>query len=171
MRQDISQALFQNNRPVALVALASLGLITAALFFEYVIGLAPCKLCLTQRLPHYGLIALGLISTIRPSHQLLWRSVGALLASVTAGVGLQHVGVEQGWWQGPQGCSSQINAEASLADLTTALLATPVVRCDEVAWSFLSISMAGWNMIISALLAFFLIAASFHFLKKQEITN
>lgn len=168
MIKDISHALFHDNRPVALVALASLGLITAALFFEYVIGLVPCKLCLTQRLPHYGLIALGLISTIRPSHQLLWRSVGALLAGVTSGVGLQHVGVEQGWWKGPQGCSSQIDGQASLADLTTALLATPVVRCDEVAWSFLSISMAGWNMIISAALALFLIAASLHLVKKQE---
>lgn len=168
MVKNLSLALFDENRPVALVALASLGLITAALFFEYVIGLAPCKLCLTQRLPHYGLIALGLISTIRPAHQILWRGVGALLASVTSGVGVQHVGVEQGWWQGPQGCSSQIDSQASLADLTSALLATPVVRCDEVAWSFLSISMAGWNAIISAMLALFLIAASLNMMKKQE---
>jgi disulfide bond formation protein DsbB len=25
----------------------------------------------------------------------------------------------------------------------------PLVRCDEVQWSFLGISMAGWNAIIS----------------------
>ena len=114
MIKDISHALFHDNRPVALVALVSLGLIVSALFFEYVIGLLPCKLCLTQRLPHYGLIALGLISTIRPSHQLLWRSVGALLAGVTSGVGLQHVGVEQGWWKGHKAVHHKLMARPAL---------------------------------------------------------
>ena len=171
MNPALRYAIFDHNRPVALAALVSLGLIIAALLFEYIGGLVPCKLCLTQRLPHYGLIALGFISMISPSQQLTWRPVGALLASVTSGVGIQHVGVEQGWWQGPQGCSSNMDAGASLADLTQALLATPVVRCDEVAWSLMGLSMAGWNALISAALALFLIWASFDFKHRQKATK
>jgi disulfide bond formation protein DsbB len=26
---------------------------------------------------------------------------------------------------------------------------TPLVRCDQVQWSFMGVSMAGWNAIIS----------------------
>ena len=153
--------LFADNRPVLLAGAVSASLLTAALLFEHVGGLAPCKLCLTQRNPHYAMIALAMISLISPFQQKTWRAVGALLGATTAGVGLQHVGVEQGWWQGPQGCSSTIGSTDSLADITTTLLATAVVRCDEVAWSLFSISMAGWNMIISAGLAIFLARATF----------
>lgn len=150
----------RDNRPILVAGAISSSLLIAALLFEHVGGLVPCQLCLTQRVPHYGIICLAMISLIRPHQQSTWRPVGALLATTTAGIGLQHLGVEQGWWQGPQGCSSQADASQSLADLTTSLLSTPVVRCDEVAWSFLSISMAGWNMIISAGLAIFLIWAT-----------
>tara|TARA_Y100001935_G_C17066332_1_gene389332 strand:+ start:323 stop:619 length:297 start_codon:yes stop_codon:yes gene_type:complete len=63
-----------------------------------------------------------------------------------------HVGVEQGIFQGPQSCSSsnlstvsEKSAEALLIDL----LNTSVVRCNEVTWSFMRLSMASWNLIIS----------------------
>ena len=75
---------------------------------------------------------------------------------MTAFVGLQHVGVEHGWWQGPQGCTAQMAGD-DLASLTDSLLATPVVRCDEIAWQLFGISMAGWNMIASLIIASLLV--------------
>lgn len=157
--------IYKDNNPIMIAGAISASVLTAALLFEHVGGLVPCKLCLTQRMPHYGIIGLTIFSLMAPSlrraHQKTWRPVGALLAATTAGIGLQHVGVEQGWWQGPQGCSSNLGSTNSLSDLTDNLLSMPVVRCDEVAWSFLSISMAGWNFLISLALAIFLISASF----------
>jgi disulfide bond formation protein DsbB len=32
-------------------------------------------------------------------------------------------------------------------------MAAPLIRCDEIAWSLMGISMAGWNAILSFLLA------------------
>ena len=148
--------LTNGNRPVLIAGGVSLLLILGALGFEYIGGLAPCKLCLTQRMPHYGLIALAAFSLVIPKPQIILRSLAALCALATGAVGIQHVGVEQGWWQGPQGCSAQIG-NSDLASLTDALLATPVVRCDEIAWSLMGISMAGWNAIISAAMAGFLV--------------
>ena len=159
--------LYHDNNPIMVAGAISSALLIGALLFEHVGGLAPCKLCLTQRVPHYGMIALALISLMTPSQQRTWRPVGALLAATTAGVGLQHVGVEQGWWQGPQGCSSSIDGSASLSDLTASLLATPVVRCDEIAWSLFGISMAGWNMLISTALAIYLVSASIKTYRKD----
>ena len=40
------------------------------------------------------------------------------------------------------------------------ILAAPVVRCDEVAWSFAGLSMAGWNALLSAGLAVVWLAAA-----------
>ena len=34
-------------------------------------------------------------------------------------------------------------------ELLDQILATPVVLCDQVAWSWLGVSMAGWNAILS----------------------
>ena len=171
MVTDAKSLLLNDNRPVLIAGALSATLLTAALLFEHIGGLVPCELCLTQRVPHYGIIGLALISIMSPHQQKTWRPVGTLLAATTAGVGLQHVGVEQGWWQGPKGCSSAVDASASLSDLTTSLLATPVVRCDEIAWSFLGISMAGWNMLISLGLALFLFWATLDLLGLMRTAN
>ncbi|MEM9794390.1 MAG: disulfide bond formation protein B, partial [Pseudomonadota bacterium] len=79
--------------------------------------------------------------------------VGALAALGTAAVGVYHAGVEQGWWEGPNTCTSGPVEGLSPNELLNQILEAPVVRCDEVAWSMAGISMAGWNAIASALLA------------------
>jgi disulfide bond formation protein DsbB len=43
-------------------------------------------------------------------------------------------------------CRAGMSTEAMLDSLMNA----PLVRCDEIPWSLLGISMAGWNALISA---------------------
>lgn len=83
---------------------------------------------------------------------LLW--LGALAALTTAGIGGFHVGVEQGWWEGLQTCSTGSIAGISAADLLNpaADVAAPA-RCDAIAWSMAGVSMAGWNVILSLVLS------------------
>ena len=59
-----------------LAALASGGLLGAAYYFQYVVGLAPCELCLLQRWPH---MVGGLALLIRSLCQSCW-SVGKAVA-------------------------------------------------------------------------------------------
>lgn len=82
----------------------------------------------------------------------------ALSAAVTAVFAGYHVGVEQKFWPGPASCSGTL-AAMNTSDLLDSLLATPVIRCDEIAWSFAGISMAGWNMLLSFGLAGFALLA------------
>ena len=49
----------------------------------------------------------------------------------------------------PWGCTASLTSGDDLTILTDSLLAAPVVRCDQVAWSFLGLSMAGWNSLFS----------------------
>jgi disulfide bond formation protein DsbB len=126
------------------------------LFFQYVIGLAPCQLCLYQRWPYDAAIALALIAVIagdRASAPVAIALCGALFA-VGAGLAFYHVGVEQHWFAGPTACSGGPDADTVEA-LKQQIMGQKPVRCDEVPWALFGVSLAGWNLIASLALAAF----------------
>ena len=131
-----------------LAGLGSAALLAGALFFQYVIGLAPCELCILQRWPHLAAFIIGICVWFLPSAWLM--GLGALSAVVAGGLGIYHTGVERAWWQGPTSCSGGGDiTQLSPQDLLNQIMAAPVVRCTDVAWEMLSLSMASWNAILS----------------------
>lgn len=135
-----------------IATLGSAALLGGAFAFQYIGGLAPCQLCLWQRWPHAAAILIGVVALATGWRGLAW--LGALAALTTAGIGLYHVGVEQHWWEGLATCTAGSISGLSTADLLDPSLdVAPVVRCDEIAWAMLGISMAGWNALISLGLA------------------
>jgi disulfide bond formation protein DsbB len=135
-----------------LAATGSAALLAGAFAFEYLGGLLPCTLCWWQRYPHMVAVLIGVIVAIWSPRALFW--LGALAALATAGIGVFHVGVEQGWWEGLATCTVNSMEGVSVTDLLNpdVDVAAPV-RCDAVAWSLGGISMAGWNVIASVILA------------------
>lgn len=141
-----------------LIVAVALATILAALFFEHVVGLNPCKLCLVQRQPYYVAIPLGLALTLLPIADR-WRRAGlfaiAAIFLVSAGLGAYHAGVEWGFWPGPSDCGGTAPPTAGgVTDFLKQLETTRVVSCTEAAWRFLGLSMAGWNGLISLGLVF-----------------
>jgi disulfide bond formation protein DsbB len=124
------------------------GLYGGALLFQYVGGLAPCSLCLWQRWPHIIIILLAVCAPLLRMPRLVLTGI-AITAAVSVVLAAYHAGVEWRFWAGPGGCTANLDTGGDLASLTDSLLATPIVRCDEVAWSFLGLSMAGWNSLFS----------------------
>jgi disulfide bond formation protein DsbB len=142
---------------IVLAASGSLALLLGAWGFQ-ALGYPPCKMCLWQRWPHAGAIGIGLLAIWLPLAIL--PLLGALAALTTAGIGLYHTGVERDWWEGPTTCTSGNISNLSADDLMSQILDAPLIRCDEVAWEFLTLSMASWNMLISiGLAAVWIIAA------------
>ncbi|MGM0585152.1 MAG: disulfide bond formation protein B [Pseudomonadota bacterium] len=138
----------------ALAAAGSAGLLAGAFLFQHVGGLAPCPLCIWQRWPHALAFALGLAMlapALREARAL--RALGLLAMLTSAGLGLHHTGVERGWWPGPGTCSGGQGGGLSADQLMDSIMAAPLVRCDEVAWQLLGLSMASWNALISLALA------------------
>jgi disulfide bond formation protein DsbB len=124
------------------------GLLGGALFSQYVGGLYPCEMCYWQRWPHAAAILLAIgafVSRSNPSHSRMLVLLAALAIAVSGAIGVFHAGVEIGWWEGITQCTA--TGATSLQDI----LNVPLVRCDQVQWEFLGISMAGWNAIISLL--------------------
>lgn len=119
------------------------GLLLGALGFQHLGGLPPCEMCHWQRWAHLAVLGLGAITLLAPR---LW-PLPALAMALSAGLGLFHAGVEQRWWEGPTQCAAGFSADD---DLLGSILSAPLVRCDQIPWSFLGLSMAGWNAVISA---------------------
>lgn len=150
------------DRPFAapLAALvASALLLGGAWAFQIFGGLAPCELCLWQRWPHW-IVILGALAALPFARRLGTGGRSALIALTglvwLAGAGIAgfHVGVEQHWWPGLEACGTGgIGAGAGFDDLKAAILAAPVIRCDEVPWSLFGVSLAGYNFIVSLALA------------------
>jgi len=136
---------------ILLAAGGSAALLLGALAFQHLGGMAPCKLCLWQRWPHGAAIALGLAGMV--AWPALMAGLGVLAALATAGIGGYHTGVERGWWPGPSDCSGGPVSGMSSEELFEQIMAAPLVRCDEVPWEMLGLSMASWNMLASLGLA------------------
>ena len=126
----------------------SASLYAGALWFQYVGGLMPCSLCLWQRWPHIIIVLLAVITLFVRMPRLVLSAI-AITAASSVILAAYHAGVEWQLWSGPGGCTANLTNSGDLTSLTDSLLSTPVVRCDEVAWSFLGLSMAGWNSLFS----------------------
>ena len=149
--------------PALTAALAIAGIAAATLagawFFQLVLDIRPCPLCLEQRYAYYLALPLGLL-VARASGQdaprpllLAGLAVLALAALGNVWLGTYHAGVEWKFWQGPTDCSGPVGNLGSAGTLLERLDTVKVIRCDEVQWRFLGLSLAGYNVLISVLMA------------------
>jgi disulfide bond formation protein DsbB len=148
-------ATFTRNASAAILV-ASIVVLGSALASQYLGGLAPCKLCIWQRVPYVATIALGLVGVFvarDPAGSQWVAGLCAMIFAIGGAIAFYHVGVEQHWFEGPSSCSGSLIGGGSIEDLRRQLLAAPIVRCDEVPWSLFGISLAGYNLIASAFLA------------------
>jgi disulfide bond formation protein DsbB len=147
---------FEPPRACLLLALASAAILLGALALQHLGGLPPCRLCIWQRWPYVALIGLGVIGWRAWPRAMLALATLALLAG--AGLAAYHVGIEQGWWALPEGCVAGGTAE-SVEDLRR-LLAEAPPACDQVSFTLLGLTLAGWNLVASLALALYAFAAT-----------
>jgi disulfide bond formation protein DsbB len=141
---------------IAAIAAATLA---GAWFFQLVLDIRPCPLCLEQRYAYYLALPLGaLVAWAAARHAPRAVTVAglvllALAALANAWLGGYHAGVEWGFWQGPTECSGPVLDLGKAGSLFDNLDKVKVIRCDEVQWRFLGLSLAGYNVLISLLMA------------------
>lgn len=154
-----------NAKPIkpANAAFAAAFLMFAALcgawYFQYVLKYVPCPLCYQQRIPYYFAIPLGLIvgtlalygggkPLVRYGLYLL-----ALVLVVSTGMGVYHAGIEWGFWQGPTSCAAGAPSSAPIGNILDSIRNIRAVPCNEAAWRLFGISLAGYNVLVSAFAA------------------
>lgn len=144
------------------VLAASVAVLGAALLSQYWGGLTPCELCLLERWPWWVAIVLSAAAWLAGSRVAPPIPAGllALVFLASAGVAFYHVGVEQHWFAGPTACTASGVEATSVDALRAQLLGKQPVMCDQVQWSLFGISLAGWNLLASLVLAWLCAAAA-----------
>src|SRR5271155_4054194 len=140
-----------------MIAAASLAILAAVWIFQ-ALGYEPCELCLTQRYAFYAAAPLAVLTAFaasRAAHGLARAGFALLAAAFVANAALAayHAGVEYHWWAGPTACTGGGPGSLDVNDLVKALDSVKVVRCDEVQLRIAGLSLAGWNVVASAVLA------------------
>ncbi|MBI4030113.1 MAG: disulfide bond formation protein B [Proteobacteria bacterium] len=160
----------------AAIAAFSLAALAAALTAQYAYGMEPCTLCLYQRVPYALTAILGLAGFFaawkfgRPKAAALLLFISSVVFLIGATIALYHAGVEQRWWISfLEGCKVTFDTgeTKSLLEKIQTLSAVP---CDQPAWEdpFFGLSMAAWNVIISAGAAFDCLIASILIARKAN---
>jgi disulfide bond formation protein DsbB len=143
---------------LAIMAIAAATL-AGAWFFQLVLEILPCQLCLEQRYAYYFAVPFALLVGLAAARGaprpvlLAGLAILALAVLANAWLGSYHAGVEWGLWKGPTECTGQIGNFGKAGDLLARLDTVKVVRCDEVQWRFLGLSLAGYNVLISLSMA------------------
>lgn len=136
----------------ALLIAVGLGALATAYTAQYGFGLEPCILCLYQRVPFAIAAVLGIAGLMYPQTLAAVFALAALAFGVNSAIAVYHVGVEQHWWASAV-CGGHLATQINTQDLLAALDSKPEKSCDAVDWTFLGISMAGWNVVFSGALA------------------
>ena len=144
----------------AVIAVVGALAIAAVYFFQYVLLILPCPLCLEQRIAFYFSIPLAAMLWLGANHGaarnvMLLGFLAIMLAMLwNTGLSLYHAGVEWKWWAGPLDCSGSITKFGNARDVMSQLQnRISLIRCDEAAWRFLGISLAGFDVPLSFFLA------------------
>ncbi len=134
--------------PVVSLLLLAIASLAFAYFTEYVLGYVPCKLCLYQRAPFFGVIGVMIYALLsrRESFKKYLIALAAMLFFGNAALAFYHAGVEWKFFEGPETCSHASEAQ-TLEDLKAELDNAPLARCDEPAFRVFGLSMAGWNSL------------------------
>ena len=135
-------------------------LMAAAMYFQHVMGLEPCPLCIFQRI---FVIALGVVMLAGAIHNPAYlgrRIYGALIALVGGlGIGvagrhvwLQNLSEDQVPECGP-GLEYMLQAFPLMETLELVFRGSG--ECAEVQWTFLALSIPSWTLLIFCALVLF----------------
>ena len=128
---------------ISLIAIAS------ALIAEHFFDLVPCKMCLKQRYPYYGIITFVILFYTVRKTQSVWLYIlshTAILYGLFYSV--WHVGIEQKIFSGPASCSGILNQTNSIESLKQQIENQPIINCSDIAWTIMGLSAATINSLI-----------------------
>jgi disulfide bond formation protein DsbB len=159
----------QNCNRFLLAGLGSGVLLSGAFIFQSA-GYSACELCVLERWPHAIAAFLGIYISIgvfihdneypnsaRPARLEVGIAILGSIAMLTSiGLAMIHVGVELQLRVSPISCSNE-SVQALIGNpsdsLFPSLHPSHVPSCNIIIWTFLGLSIAAWNAIVSIVLA------------------
>lgn len=136
-----------------IVLVISMGILATVFLIEFELKIPPCKLCIYQRIPYFGLLLVGLLGIIALKYKKILSYIVLLLFISSVGLALYNVAIEKGWFNLDTSCQSNLNINTnSVEELKKALMEKDIISCDMSRIYFLSLSLAIWNFIGSIIM-------------------
>jgi disulfide bond formation protein DsbB len=146
--------ILKNNRFILKgVLIFSILSLSTAYFIQYVLGHKPCNLCIIERIPYIVSIILISLFFITGKFEKIILIIVLLFFLFGAVVSFYHFGIEQGFFSESLVCNLGETGNLSKKDLLKQLENSSIVSCKDVTFSFLGISLATINTIISLILS------------------
>ncbi|WP_086020034.1 disulfide bond formation protein DsbB [Shewanella halifaxensis] len=133
-----------------ILMLSAVALELAALFFQHVMKLDPCVMCIYQRVAVFGLIFAGLIGVVGYRYRIA-RAVGVIIWSVSAAWGLKLALelVDMQMNPSPFATCSYLPEFPTWLQLHEWLpsLFMPTGMCSDIPWEFMGVTMGQWMIV------------------------
>ena len=128
---------------------ASVLALTGAYIAEFVFKIEPCKMCLYQRIPYFVITIASMLGIATKFRFLRYLCLLALVINATLAV--YHVAIEVGWAEDK--CQGSISTSIhNIEELLQEFSGKFIPSCSIPAFTFLGVSMAGWNFLYCLLL-------------------
>lgn len=140
--------------PWALLTLIALGLELCALYFQHVLKLDPCVMCIYERCAMFGLLAAGLIGLSAPAlAPLRWAGLLTWLGSSVIGFKLawEHMQLQHNPPFLPSCASSPEFPSWLPLNQWLPQVFEAYGPCEDVSWQFAGVSMVEWLVVIFSL--------------------
>ncbi len=125
------------------------GMLGVGAFFQFVMDLAPCPLCISQRIAILLLGIVFLTAAIHNKRTKVYAIIGALTALAGGSISARHVWIQHLPPNEVPECGpglSYVFENFPLTD-TLKLMLSGTGECAKVDWSLLGISIPGWTLL------------------------
>ena len=137
----------------SITVLVSIALLASAYYFELVVGLEPCPMCMMQRIVVFVLGWIALIAAVHNPEQAFGRKVYATVAGLVS-LGGVALAVRHSWIQAyppldlPD-CGAPLEYMLDILPFQEILgyMLSGSASCTEVVWQFLGLSMPNWMIV------------------------
>jgi disulfide bond formation protein DsbB len=141
-----------SQKPWLLLAITAIALELSALFFQYAMGLAPCIMCVYQRLAIFSIFTAGVIGLFG-YHSLLLRALAYLFWGIGSIWGLiialEHVEMQANSGSLFFSCELVPNfPEWAPLHEWLPFLFEATGDCGEISWQFVGFSMPQWMVVV-----------------------
>ena len=147
--------LFLNRKNFYLIILCiSFISIISALYIEYILQYAPCKLCIYQRLPYLAAIFVSFLGYNYSTNDRILIIV-IMIFTISAIISGYHFGIENNLIKEISSCINNSLDISNKSMLLETLNKSMPVDCKDATFKFFGLSLAAINTILSILIVIF----------------
>ena len=155
----------KNKTTLNLILLFSIFALLAAYFIQYALGHQPCNLCLIERIPYILTIIIITLILIFKKFEKFFLLLLTLIFVAATLISFYHFGIEQGFFKESLVCDSNNEISNLTKESLLKELQKKTISCKDVSFTFLGLSLAAINTIISLALS---VITSTLFLKYEK---